>query len=373
MVVGHVDVRQVWHHADGGLFQGRPDRLAAVCRRAVRAVRHLTAHGGATRVAGADPQGDGVGRQASVRRRDGDPRGHAAGRRVQRPSLRVRAAHLPRRVGDRIPVAPRRLRQRLVGLDARSTARVHEPRLRRLPVPRPRARHQRPGERRSRLRLHDPAAVVPHVVGVRGYVPRAARPCSSRSTRVHARGGSARGAQRAQIAEARLRAEAAEVAGERRRARARRTSSCSARSAARSPRRSTSTRSSASSTNTSTSSPMPMSSASASITPEQNEIEYRLAIENGKRYAPYTRDTTDRDQLPVWCIEHGEPVFINDLPTEYSRYIAQVRGDRARPSRTARCPGSRSRSSTCRSSRRTACSASSPSRASRRTPTPSIT
>jgi signal transduction histidine kinase/CheY-like chemotaxis protein/ligand-binding sensor domain-containing protein len=55
---------------------------------------------------------------------------------------------------------------------------------------------------------------------------------------------------------------------------------------------------------------------------ERNEIEYRLAIEDGKRYAPYTRDTTNRDQLPVWCIEHREPVFINDITAEATRYIS---------------------------------------------------
>ena len=59
--------------------------------------------------------------------------------------------------------------------------------------------------------------------------------------------------------------------------------------------------------------------------PEQKQIEYRLAIEKGKRYAPYTRDTTDHEQLPVWCIEHREPVFINDLPAEYHRYISKYR------------------------------------------------
>jgi signal transduction histidine kinase/DNA-binding response OmpR family regulator len=53
----------------------------------------------------------------------------------------------------------------------------------------------------------------------------------------------------------------------------------------------------------------------------RHEIEYRLAIENGKRYTPYTRDTTDPNQLPVWCIEHREPVFINDLDAEVGRYI----------------------------------------------------
>ncbi len=55
--------------------------------------------------------------------------------------------------------------------------------------------------------------------------------------------------------------------------------------------------------------------------PERREIEYRLAIEKGKRYAPYSRDTSNRNQLPVWCIEHRQPVFINDIKTEYSRYI----------------------------------------------------
>ncbi len=54
---------------------------------------------------------------------------------------------------------------------------------------------------------------------------------------------------------------------------------------------------------------------------ERREIEYRLAIEQGKRYAPYTRDTSDPDQLPVWCIEHRQAVFINDLRTEYQKYL----------------------------------------------------
>ncbi len=57
--------------------------------------------------------------------------------------------------------------------------------------------------------------------------------------------------------------------------------------------------------------------------PDRNQIEYRLAIEKGKRYAPYTRDTTNRDQLPVWCIEHKEPIFINDLAAEHGRYITR--------------------------------------------------
>ena len=65
--------------------------------------------------------------------------------------------------------------------------------------------------------------------------------------------------------------------------------------------------------------------------PERQEIEYRLAIEQGKRYTPYTRTTTDRDQLPVWCIEHKEPIFINDLKTEYGRYISALRREGPAP------------------------------------------
>jgi signal transduction histidine kinase/CheY-like chemotaxis protein len=55
--------------------------------------------------------------------------------------------------------------------------------------------------------------------------------------------------------------------------------------------------------------------------PQRSEIEYRLAIEKGKRYAPYTRDTSNRNQLPVWCLEHRTPVFINDLSTDSGKYI----------------------------------------------------
>ena len=59
--------------------------------------------------------------------------------------------------------------------------------------------------------------------------------------------------------------------------------------------------------------------------PEKRLIEYSLAIENGKRYAPYTRSTDDKNQLPVWCIEHRRPILINDVETESSKYIPDYR------------------------------------------------
>ena len=55
--------------------------------------------------------------------------------------------------------------------------------------------------------------------------------------------------------------------------------------------------------------------------PEKQIIAYNLAIEKGKRYEPYTRDTKDKNQFPVWCIDNRKPVFINDVTTEYSEYI----------------------------------------------------
>ncbi|MDP8981107.1 MAG: GAF domain-containing protein [Acidobacteriota bacterium] len=54
---------------------------------------------------------------------------------------------------------------------------------------------------------------------------------------------------------------------------------------------------------------------------QKNLIEYSLAIENGKRYAPYTRDARDKNQFAVWCIEHRKPVLINDVAAESGKYI----------------------------------------------------
>ena len=59
--------------------------------------------------------------------------------------------------------------------------------------------------------------------------------------------------------------------------------------------------------------------------PEKRLIEYSLAIENGRRYAPYTRSTEDKNQFPVWCIDHRQPILINDVETESSRYIPEYR------------------------------------------------
>jgi ligand-binding sensor domain-containing protein/signal transduction histidine kinase len=58
--------------------------------------------------------------------------------------------------------------------------------------------------------------------------------------------------------------------------------------------------------------------------PELELIEYPFAMEQGKRYTPYTRSMQEPNQLAVWCIVHAQEVFINDLEQEYHRYIATL-------------------------------------------------
>ena len=58
--------------------------------------------------------------------------------------------------------------------------------------------------------------------------------------------------------------------------------------------------------------------------PQNHEIEYKLAIESGKKYQPYSRSMEDKNQLPVWCIENGKTVVINDIEKEYTNYIDSI-------------------------------------------------
>lgn len=57
---------------------------------------------------------------------------------------------------------------------------------------------------------------------------------------------------------------------------------------------------------------------------EADLIRFPFVIEEGKRYAPYTRNFADKNQLAVWCIEHQKEVFINNLYTEYQNYIEDL-------------------------------------------------
>ena len=57
---------------------------------------------------------------------------------------------------------------------------------------------------------------------------------------------------------------------------------------------------------------------------EEGAIEYRLAIEEGKRFKPYQRQMSDKSQLAVWCIENNKEIFINDIQNEFSKYLKNI-------------------------------------------------
>ena len=57
---------------------------------------------------------------------------------------------------------------------------------------------------------------------------------------------------------------------------------------------------------------------------KESSIEYRLSIEEGKRYQPYYREMSDKSQLAVWCIENNKEVFINDIEKEFSSYVKDI-------------------------------------------------
>ncbi len=57
---------------------------------------------------------------------------------------------------------------------------------------------------------------------------------------------------------------------------------------------------------------------------EEASIEYRLSVEEGKRYQPYKRMMSDKSQLAVWCIENNKEVFINDIEKEFSGYLKDI-------------------------------------------------
>ena len=106
-------------------------------------------------------------RASALRRRRVAGVAAAACHHGQRPD-RVRRPDLPRRDRHGVPDAARGTRRRLDVVDQGRAARLHEPGGRRLSLPCPRAQLRGSHQRRSVVRLHDPAAVVSNLVGVRG-------------------------------------------------------------------------------------------------------------------------------------------------------------------------------------------------------------
>ncbi len=55
---------------------------------------------------------------------------------------------------------------------------------------------------------------------------------------------------------------------------------------------------------------------------KENLLECKLAIENGERLPEFSFSTLDKNRFAVWCADNRKPVFINDVDTEFIKYIA---------------------------------------------------
>ncbi len=54
---------------------------------------------------------------------------------------------------------------------------------------------------------------------------------------------------------------------------------------------------------------------------ERHRIDYILAMDNGVPQKPMSRSIVDKNQFSVWCIDHKEPVFINNAREDYRKYL----------------------------------------------------
>ncbi|MGE5363336.1 MAG: ATP-binding protein [Bacteroidota bacterium] len=56
---------------------------------------------------------------------------------------------------------------------------------------------------------------------------------------------------------------------------------------------------------------------------DRNMLDCRLSIENGEKLPEFSFSMEDKNRFAVWCVEHKQPVYMNDVDTEYHNYISQ--------------------------------------------------
>lgn len=54
---------------------------------------------------------------------------------------------------------------------------------------------------------------------------------------------------------------------------------------------------------------------------QEKKLECKLSIEKGVKLPPFEVSMADKNRFAVWCVEHASPVFMNDIDTEYSKYV----------------------------------------------------
>lgn len=56
---------------------------------------------------------------------------------------------------------------------------------------------------------------------------------------------------------------------------------------------------------------------------DKNMLDCRLSIENGEKLPEFSFSMEDKNRFAVWCVEHRQPVYMNDVDVEYHNYISQ--------------------------------------------------
>lgn len=59
----------------------------------------------------------------------------------------------------------------------------------------------------------------------------------------------------------------------------------------------------------------------------ERKLECKLSMEKGQKLPPFEISMEEKNRFAVWCVDHASPVFMNDVESEYQRYVP----NRAKP------------------------------------------
>lgn len=59
----------------------------------------------------------------------------------------------------------------------------------------------------------------------------------------------------------------------------------------------------------------------------EQKLECKLSIEKGVRLPNFSISMEEKDRFAVWCVEHAQPIFMNDVANEWHNYVSH----RAKP------------------------------------------
>ncbi len=54
---------------------------------------------------------------------------------------------------------------------------------------------------------------------------------------------------------------------------------------------------------------------------QEKKLECKLSVEKGSKLPSFEIPMSDKNRFAVWCVENASPVFMNDIDTEYIKYV----------------------------------------------------